>query len=167
MRSLRPSVRFCVMPMANKDGVAKGRTRFNLNGIDLNRGWDKPADEKLAPENAARPANISYKTHPKAMLGMDPARHGWERFGQDHCACWGPGRPSPSYMEGAWMTKVNGRYYLQYGAPGTEYNVYATGAYVAGAFLVWMAWDKVSIGVIASIETRISPSSLARCCSWK
>src|SRR3989441_219717 len=30
-----------------------------------------------------------------------------------------------------WMTKHAGRYYLQYGAPGTEYNVYATGVYVA------------------------------------
>jgi hypothetical protein len=28
------------------------------------------------------------------------------------------------------MTKHGGRYYLQYGAPGTEHNVYATGAYV-------------------------------------
>jgi hypothetical protein len=28
------------------------------------------------------------------------------------------------------MTKFNGRYYLQYGAPGTEYNVYANGTYV-------------------------------------
>ncbi len=42
-----------VMPMANKDGVARGRTRFNLNGKDLNRNWDKPADVQLAPENAA------------------------------------------------------------------------------------------------------------------
>jgi len=28
------------------------------------------------------------------------------------------------------MTKHNGKYYLQYGAPGTEYNVYANGTYV-------------------------------------
>src|SRR5437868_6357888 len=28
------------------------------------------------------------------------------------------------------MTKHAGKYYLQYGAPGTEYNVYATGTYV-------------------------------------
>lgn len=76
---------------------------------------------------------LTYKTKPKAMLGMDPARHGWERFGQDHCACWGPGRPSPSYMEGAWMTKVDGRYYLQYGAPGSEFNAYANGAYVSNS----------------------------------
>ena len=42
-----------VLPMANKDGVARGRTRFNLLGKDLNRNWDKPADQQLAPENAA------------------------------------------------------------------------------------------------------------------
>ena len=42
-----------VLPMANKDGVARGGTRFNLRGRDLNRNWDKPADPELAPENAA------------------------------------------------------------------------------------------------------------------
>ena len=42
-----------VLPMANKDGVARGMTRFNLHGKDLNRNWDTPADAQLAPENAA------------------------------------------------------------------------------------------------------------------
>ena len=47
--------RYCVyvLPMANKDGVARGGTRFNLRGKDLNRNWDKPADPQLAPENHA------------------------------------------------------------------------------------------------------------------
>ncbi len=47
--------RYCVyvLPMANKDGVARGLTRFNLQGMDLNRDWDRPADPQLAPENAA------------------------------------------------------------------------------------------------------------------
>lgn len=47
--------RYCVhiLPLANKDGVARGRTRFNLRGKDLNRNWDRPADPGLAPENAA------------------------------------------------------------------------------------------------------------------
>lgn len=35
------------------------------------------------------------------------------------------------YIEGAWMTKHNGRYYLQYAIPGTEYNVYGDGVFVA------------------------------------
>lgn len=42
-----------VLPMANKDGVARGGTRFNLHGKDLNRNWDQPADPQLSPENAA------------------------------------------------------------------------------------------------------------------
>lgn len=78
-----------------------------------------------------RDGRLIYQGKPKKMLGMVPEQHGWERFGQDHCACWGPGRPSPSYMEGAWMTKVRGRYYLQYGAPGSEFNAYANGTYVS------------------------------------
>ncbi len=47
--------RYCVyiLPMANKDGVAAGRTRFNLRGKDLNRDWDRPSDAQLAPENWA------------------------------------------------------------------------------------------------------------------
>ncbi|MBQ5542730.1 MAG: family 43 glycosylhydrolase, partial [Erysipelotrichales bacterium] len=35
------------------------------------------------------------------------------------------------YIEGAWMTKYEGRYYLQYAAPGTQYNTYGDGVYVA------------------------------------
>ena len=47
--------RYCVyiMPMANKDGVARGRTRFNAQGVDLNRKWDAPADSIYAPEKYA------------------------------------------------------------------------------------------------------------------
>ena len=34
------------------------------------------------------------------------------------------------YIEGPWLTKHNGRYYLQYGCPGTEFNIYGDGCYV-------------------------------------
>ncbi|KAA9354765.1 family 43 glycosylhydrolase [Larkinella humicola] len=58
------------------------------------------------------------------MFWLDPWQHGWERFGPNHSD------PIKPFTEGAWMTKHNGKYYLQYGAPGTEYNVYANGTYV-------------------------------------
>jgi hypothetical protein len=47
--------RYClyIMPMANKDGVARGRTRFNTLGKDLNREWHLPADPELTPEKFA------------------------------------------------------------------------------------------------------------------
>lgn len=35
------------------------------------------------------------------------------------------------YIEGAFMTKLRGRYYLQYACPGTEYNTYSDGVYVS------------------------------------
>jgi len=70
---------------------------------------------------------LAYKGEPKALLGLRPDLHGWERFGRDHRDTTTP------YIEGAWMTKHGGRYYLQYAAPGTEYNVYANGTYVGDA----------------------------------
>jgi hypothetical protein len=46
---------FCIfiMPMANMDGVARGMTRFNTAGMDLNRKWDKISDPELCPEKYA------------------------------------------------------------------------------------------------------------------
>ena len=67
---------------------------------------------------------LAYVGKLKELLYLHPDQHGWERFGQDHRGTIEP------YIEGAWMTKYQGRYYLQYGAPGTEYNVYANGTYV-------------------------------------
>ncbi|MGA7439838.1 MAG: family 43 glycosylhydrolase [Luteibacter sp.] len=71
---------------------------------------------------------LAFVTQPAALLRLDPANHGWERFGPDHTM-----GDKPAYIEGSWMNKHGGRYYLQYGAPGTEYNVYGTGVYVADA----------------------------------
>lgn len=68
---------------------------------------------------------FSYRGRAKALIILHPDLHGWERFGQDHTD------PRLPFMEGAWMTKHKGKYYLQYGAPGTEYNVYANGVYVS------------------------------------
>lgn len=67
---------------------------------------------------------LIYKGPIKSLLALHPEKHGWERFGPNHTSAIKP------FIEGAWMTKHNGKYYLQYGAPGTEYNVYANGTYV-------------------------------------
>ncbi|MFD2245369.1 family 43 glycosylhydrolase [Pontibacter ruber] len=59
------------------------------------------------------------------LFKLDMSKHGWERFGENHADT------ARGYMEGAWMTKHNGTYYLQYAAPGTEFNVYADGVYTS------------------------------------
>ncbi|NBA77989.1 family 43 glycosylhydrolase [Emticicia sp. ODNR4P] len=70
--------------------------------------------------------NLTYKdkTDYKPLIFLDQYQHGWERFGPDHSDMIKP------FIEGAWMTKHNGKYYLQYAGPGTEYNVYGNGTYV-------------------------------------
>jgi hypothetical protein len=35
------------------------------------------------------------------------------------------------YIEGAWMDKHHGKYYLQYASPATEFNIYSDGVYVS------------------------------------
>lgn len=62
-----------ILPMANKDGVERGGTRFNLLGKDLNRTWDKPANRELAPENAAleRWLDAEIKAGRRPSLALD------------------------------------------------------------------------------------------------
>ena len=59
------------------------------------------------------------------LFNLDPEKHGWERFGQDHRSELKP------FIEGPWMVKHNNTYYLEYGAPGTQWNVYADGVYTS------------------------------------
>ena len=58
----------------------------------------------------------------KPLLLLDDERIGWHRFGEylDNTFM----RP---FIEGAWMTKHNGKYYLQWGGPATEFSHYADG----------------------------------------
>ncbi len=59
------------------------------------------------------------------LFNLHPEKHGWERFGQDHRSELKP------FIEGPWMMKHHNRYYLEYGAPGTQWNVYADGVYTS------------------------------------
>lgn len=61
-----------------------------------------------------------------AIISADTPNHGWERFGENHSDT-----RIAAYLEGLWLTKHNGRYYMQYAAPGTEFNVYGDGVYVS------------------------------------
>ncbi len=51
--------------------------------------------------------------------------HIWERYGNRN------EYSTQSWIEGPWMTKWNGTYYLQYAAPGTDWITYAVGVYTS------------------------------------
>jgi xylan 1,4-beta-xylosidase len=61
----------------------------------------------------------------KELYFLEPERYGWQRFGE-----YMDNTFLDPFIEGPWMTKHNGKYYLQYGAPGTEFSGYADGVLV-------------------------------------
>ena len=61
---------------------------------------------------------------PKELIHLNPDVNGWERFGE-----YNDNTFLAPFIEGAWMNKHNGKYYLQYGAPGTEFSGYGDGVY--------------------------------------
>ena len=60
-----------------------------------------------------------------ALFNSDKKNYGWERSGDYNEVGNNP------WIEGSWMTKHNGKYYLQYAGPGTEFKSYSDGVYVA------------------------------------
>ena len=75
----------------------------------------------LDHEDMFRP---SEKIYP--LFNSDEKIHGWERFGENN-----NDTSIKGFIEGPWLTKYNQKYYMQYAAPGTEFNVYADGVYVS------------------------------------
>ena len=76
--------------------------------------------------------NFREISKPVLLMKADSADHGWEGAGADNLGYVrsGVNRVEP-YIEGSWMTKHDGTYYLQYSAPGTIWKTYADGVYTS------------------------------------
>lgn len=70
--------------------------------------------------------NFKIIGEPKALLNAKTSEHGWEVPGDYNTL----NNQSP-WIEGAWVNKHNGTYYLQYSGPGTEFMSYCDAVYVA------------------------------------
>jgi len=70
---------------------------------------------------------------PALCFKSDIRCRGWERRGDDTLGFWkadGTFDIQP-WVEGSWMSEHEGRYYLQYAAPGTCYTSYADGVFTS------------------------------------
>jgi len=64
----------------------------------------------------------------------DFLQRGWEVFGDDNLGgAMGSEVIYAPWVEGPWMTKHNGIYYLQYAAPGTQWKAYADGVFTSNS----------------------------------
>lgn len=109
-----------------------------IYGVELDKNTMQPIGERVA------------------LITCDPTIKGFERSGEDHIpprskeevdAILAQMEHSPMseemkkvaasyirsdpYIEGVWMTKKGGRYYLQYATPSSGYNIYSDAVYVS------------------------------------
>lgn len=81
--------------------------RFPMYGVELDRTTMEPLGTR------------------KEMYTLEHWRYGWQRFGEHMDNTF-----LDPFIEGSHMTKYKDKYYLQYGAPGTEFSGYADGLLV-------------------------------------
>lgn len=74
---------------------------------------------RLDPEDLTR-----FMDKPSHLFGFNPM-HAWERYGEMN------EYPGVAWIEGPWVIKRNGIYYLEYSASGTQWKTYAEGYYTA------------------------------------
>ncbi|MCW4467686.1 family 43 glycosylhydrolase [Flavobacterium sp. MFBS3-15] len=109
--------------------------KFEAGAWDPQIFWDKEKDEvylyygssNLYPLYGVKLNRKTFQPEGEVIpvLALNDDEHGWERFGEHNDNTF-----LQPFTEGAFMTKYNGKYYLQYGAPGTEFSGYADGVYV-------------------------------------
>lgn len=84
--------------------------QYPLYGIELDRKTFQPKGTR------------------KELLLLDYEKIGWHRFGEQMDNTF-----MKPFIEGAWMTKHHGKYYLQWGGPGTEFSHYGDGVAIGNS----------------------------------
>jgi xylan 1,4-beta-xylosidase len=112
--------------------------KFEAGAWDPQIFWDKEEDEvylyygssNLYPLYGVKLNRKTFQPDGEVIpiLALNDDEHGWERFGEHNDNTF-----LQPFTEGAFMTKHNNKYYLQYGAPGTEFSGYADGVYVGNS----------------------------------
>jgi len=60
------------------------------------------------------------------LINSNTSQHGWEVPGDENRDF-----NAKPWIEGSYMNKIGGKYYLQYSAPGTQFKTYGDGVYVS------------------------------------
>lgn len=98
-----------------------------IYGVEMNPETMMPKGKKKALI-CANPKDIGFEHHVFAGF-FDDKKSAFKKLKEK---IFGEKEKMP-YFEGAYVNKFDGKYYLQYAAPGTEVSSYADGVYIADA----------------------------------
>jgi hypothetical protein len=127
-----------------------------IKAADLGRGYGDPAlfvdsDDKVYMYSGVSGKDVLHVSELDPNNGFkmmndiaipasrDPNGRGWEVAGDRNELV-----QSNSWIEGAWMNKFNGKYYLQYAAPGTQFQSYGDGVLTATSPLGLFTYETYS-----------------------
>lgn len=109
-----------------------GEKRPLISGCEEALGYERPGDNGIVD----REASVLYKSvhqfynEATGKLELPPQMAQVPGLNAEVLTAMYNAIGKP-YIEGAFMTKHDGTYYLQYACPGTQYNTYADGVYTA------------------------------------
>lgn len=109
-----------------------GERRPLISGCEEALGYERPGDNGIVD----REASVLYKSvhqfynEATGKLELPPQMAQVPGLNAEVLTAMYNAIGKP-YIEGAFMTKHDGTYYLQYACPGTQYNTYADGVYTA------------------------------------
>lgn len=111
-----------------------GEKRELIFGHEAENGYERPGDNGIVNREASV-VYQSLKRHYNPETGtleFPPEMQHIPGISTEALTAmfFAVGKP---YIEGAFMTKHNGVYYLQYACPGTQYNTYADGVYTSSS----------------------------------
>ena len=110
-------------PRPEKTPLSRTMTRGSLSDSRRVQLFSMP-QHRQAPRMNSDPAEVLEG--PVNIFQSDRDTRGFERVGDINEREGGL-----THLEGPWMNKINGKYYLTYAVPGTEYAGYCDGCAVA------------------------------------
>jgi hypothetical protein len=103
-----------------------------IYGDKTKRGYERRGDDHIAVKTQ-KETEVEIEEMVKQLMSAPEAQRSLYGIASEqdarHLAVSVLG--NDPFVEGAWMTKHNGKYYLQYAVPGTEHNIYADGVFVS------------------------------------
>ena len=86
-------------------------------------------DGKIRVEQLDHANNFTTIAKNDSLMSADWTHYGFEVHGENNSETGN----AFTFLEGPWVTKFKGLYYLQYAVPGTEYRIYCDGCYVSSS----------------------------------
>ncbi len=104
-----------------------GEKKAVVSGDAWSKGYERAGENHSKCPKTAEEVETAFAQFLKAQNSTE------EDFPKEYIPLIKGMLSDAPYIEGAWMTKYQGKYYLQYACPGTQYNIYADAVYVGDA----------------------------------